>query len=77
MSTQVRTDTEIFYDYLGHQIQNGGKDSSPEDLLKFWRQEFDEAVEDIRQGMADIEAGRYRSFDQVDADMRRKHGIQD
>jgi hypothetical protein len=75
MSTQLQTDTEAFYEFLGHQIQNGGKDTPPEELLKFWRQEFEEAVEDIREGIRNMEAGLGRPFEEVDAEMRKKYGI--
>lgn len=32
-------------------------------------------LDDIRQGMEDLEAGRGRSLDAVDADIRKKHNI--
>ena len=77
MATQLPTDAEAFYAFLGHQISNAGRESSPQELLAYWRQEHAEAVEDIRRGIRDLEAGRYRSLEEVDADMRRKHGIKD
>jgi predicted transcriptional regulator len=76
-ATQHPTESEAFYAFLGEQIQNGGRHTPPEELLKHWRQEFNETVEAIRRGMADIEAGRYRSLAEVDADMRQKYGIED
>jgi len=33
----------------------------------------DEEIRAIREGIADMEAGRYRSLDEVDAGIRRKH----
>jgi hypothetical protein len=75
MPTQTRTDTELFYDFFGEQIQNGGRDTPPEELLKWWRQEYEEAVEDIRQGIRNMEAGLGRPFEEFQADMRRKYGI--
>lgn len=77
MATQLPTDLEVFHDFLGQQIENGGRELSPEELLAYWRQEHAEAVEDIRQGIKDLEEGRFRSFEEVDADMRRKYGIKD
>jgi hypothetical protein len=65
------------FDFRGEQIENGGRETSPEELLAYWRQEHAEAVEDIRQGIRDIEEGRFRSFDKFDADMRQKYGIKD
>ena len=35
----------------------------------------DEAVAGIREGLSDLTAGRVRPVDDVDADLRTKHGI--
>ena len=35
----------------------------------------DEAIAGIREGLADLEAGRIRSLKEVDAELRIKHGI--
>lgn len=75
MATQLPTDAECFHDFLGTQIENGGRELSPEELLAYWRQEHAEAVEDIRQGLRNMEAGLGRPFEEVDAEMRKKYGI--
>ncbi|MEX2171546.1 MAG: hypothetical protein WD851_19665 [Pirellulales bacterium] len=75
MATQLPTDAEVFYDFLGHQIENGGRENSPEELLAYWRQEHAEAVEDIRQGLRNMEAGLGRPFEEVDAEMWKKYGV--
>jgi hypothetical protein len=38
------------------------------------KQEMDDLAA-VRAGIADMEAGRYRPFAEVDAEFRRKHGI--
>ena len=35
----------------------------------------DEELQAIREGIADMEAGRYRPLDEVDAEIRDKHGF--
>lgn len=75
MSTQLPTDAEAFYCFLGEQIQNGGREKSPEALLSYWRHRRAQAIEDIQQGMRDWEAGRYRPIEEVDAYIRDQLGF--
>ena len=35
----------------------------------------DEAIAGIREGLSDLDAGRVRLLDDVDAELRTKHGI--
>lgn len=79
MSMPSPTDSEAFYDYLGQTLQHGDRKTPPESLLRKWRaeREVEEACEAIRAGMADIEAGRCRPFEESAADLRRKFGIAD
>jgi predicted transcriptional regulator len=50
-------------------------DEALETYLDWERQDFAEAVEGIRRGYTDVEAGRTRPASQVLADLRRKHDI--
>lgn len=75
MSTQLLTDTEAFYHFLGEQIQNGCREKSPEELLGYWRRRRAQAIEDIQQGARDWEAGRYRPIEQVDSYIRDQLGF--
>lgn len=75
MTTQTLTDTEAFYEFLGVQIQNGGCEKSPEELLTYWRQRRAQAIEDIEQGERDWQAGRYRSIEETDRYIRTKLGF--
>lgn len=43
--------------------------------LAWERQDFEEAVEGIRRGMADVETGRTRPADQFLTEVRRKYGF--
>ncbi len=38
-------------------------------------QDRDETIAGVREGLADMEAGRVRTLHEVDAEMRRKHQI--
>lgn len=38
-------------------------------------QDRDETIAAVREGLADMEAGRVRTLQDVDAEMRKKHGI--
>ena len=45
------------------------------DYLEWERQDYEEAVEGIRQGYEDVKAGRTKSADQFLDDFARKHGL--
>ena len=75
MPTQTPTDTEAFLVFLADEVKNGGANKSPEELLHTWRADHAGAIEDIRQGIQDIEAGRFRPFEEVDAEIRKKFGF--
>jgi len=39
METNLPIDAEAFHALLSHQIDNGGREASPEELLRQWRSE--------------------------------------
>jgi predicted transcriptional regulator len=45
------------------------------DYLEWERQDYQEAVEGIRQGYEDVKAGRTKAADQFLDDFARKHGL--
>ena len=45
------------------------------DYLEWERQDYQEAVEGVRQGYEDVKAGRTKSADQFLEDFARKHGL--
>ena len=45
------------------------------DYLEWERQDYQEAVEGVRQGYEDVKAGRTKSADQFLDDFARKHGL--
>ncbi len=55
-----------------------GNYASEEDVLRDAMQALDrqrEIMEDIEVGLADLEAGRGRSLEDIDAQLREKHNI--
>jgi predicted transcriptional regulator len=44
-------------------------------LLTSEEQDFQEAIQGIKQGLDDFEAGRFRSFDEFSAEKRRQYGL--
>ena len=75
MSTQLPTDAKAFLHFLTEQVENGDADKSPEELLQIWRAEHAGAIEDVRQGINNMEAGLGRPFEEVDAEIREKYNI--
>jgi predicted transcriptional regulator len=47
------------------------------DALEWETQDWAEAVEGIRQGLADFEAGRFRPLEEVIAEKQSKYGLPD
>lgn len=77
MATQQPSDAEVFQLFLAEQVATGGRAKSPEELVRLWREraaEKDQALEALREGIADMEAGRVHPFAAVNEEIRRKHG---
>lgn len=71
----TKDDLERFHKFAAEKLDNGGSQSSLEDLLELWRKEREhvETVDDIRQGVGDYEAGDAQplaeAFDEVRRDL--------
>jgi len=71
---------EDFHRFAREKLHNGGAQSL-EELCDLWRIEHPSAAEEadihaaIGQGIADIQAGRYRPAEEVTAELRKKFGI--
>ena len=77
MATQPLTDAEVFQLFLAEQVATGGRGKSPEELVRLWRErqkEISESLDAVREGIADMEAGRVHSFAEVNDEIRRTHG---
>jgi len=77
-STQLMTDAESFYQFLGQSLSTGSRETPPEALLRTWREqrEYEETCEDIRQGIADMDAGLGKPIQQVADEIRAELGFQ-
>lgn len=53
---------------------NDGAMISPEEVLTRWREQ-QETLHAIREGLADIEAGRTVPLEEFDREFRQRHGI--
>ena len=75
MTAQLPTDAEAFATFLNAQIGAGGSAKSPEELLRIWRQDDAEAIEDVRQGIENMNAGLGLPFDEMDRKIRDEFGF--
>jgi hypothetical protein len=75
VTAQLPTDAEAFARFLNAQIETGVTDKSPEELLRIWREDHAEAIEEVRQGIQNMDAGLGRSFDEVDREIRDEFGF--
>jgi predicted transcriptional regulator len=77
MATQDQTEAEVFQSFLAQQVASTGRSKTPEELVRLWRdrqKEQADTLEAIAEGIADIEAGRIYPFEEVNDEIRRKHG---
>jgi hypothetical protein len=66
---------ESFRSFVDRQLAApGGNLMSPEQALAAWREE-QATLSAIREGLADVEAGRTMSVEEFEADFRHRHGI--
>ena len=68
---------QSFTRFVAERMKSVGNDLSLEACLQRWRaeQEREETIAAIKRGVADMEAGRYQSLDEVDAEIRKKYGL--
>lgn len=77
--TQEQIDS--FHRFASDRISNGGPEMTMQELLQLWTlenptdQERAEVNAIIRQGDEDIAAGRGRSIDEVNEELRRKYNV--
>ena len=72
----TRDELDSFHQFASARLDNG-RVRSLEDGLRQWRaaREEEEAIADIREGLAQADAGLLRPFREVDAELRAKYGI--
>jgi predicted transcriptional regulator len=81
MASDRANDLQAFKSFIDEKLANGGADLTLDEALARW--EFENSSEEereetraaIRQGLADIDAGRVRPFEDFDREFRAKHGI--
>ena len=68
-----------FVEFASRRIETGSEVSSLEELFQQWRNdpEYSEAVDDVRQGIADVANGLAEPVAKVFSDIRRQLGIVD
>lgn len=73
----TQSELQRFRQFVVEKTNDGGGDLTPGDCLRPWRseQETAESIAAIQRGIDDAEAGRMRSLDQVDADIRNELGF--
>jgi len=76
----TQEDLDSFHRFAQQKLQNGGA-VSIEELFDLWRiehptlEEQEEIHAAIRQGLADVKAGRGRPADDVMSELRRKYNL--
>lgn len=74
MSVRDPSTLESFHRFVGEQLKSDNPTPmSPEQALALWR-EREETIAAIRDGLADIDAGRTRPADEVLRELRQELG---
>jgi hypothetical protein len=70
-------DIDSFHNFATRELTNGDCKQSMEDLMERWRskREEKETLASIQRGVEDADAGRVKSLDEVDANIRQKLGF--
>jgi predicted transcriptional regulator len=75
MSVYEASPLESFHQFIGEQLRSQqGANLSPEEALVLWHERQD-AIEAIREGLDDIEAGRVKPLDEFLRDFENRHRI--
>lgn len=75
--TVTQQDLDGFYAFATGRLHSAGEDLSFDDLVIEWEslRDRDDINAAIREGLADVEAGRYRAADEAMEELRKKHGL--
>ena len=73
----TQADLQDFHEFATGRINNGGSEECLEELAYQWQllRERDDVNADIRQGLADVEAGRGRPAREVCDELAQKYGF--
>ena len=73
----TKDELERFHEFATQQLDNGGAQSSLEELVNLWRKQREraETVDDIRQGSEDYRAGNGQPLTEALDEVRRDLGL--
>jgi hypothetical protein len=81
MAAERANDLRAFRQYIDQQLSNGGAEMTLDEALINWEvenqtdEERNDALRAIQEGLADVDAGRTRHFEEFDREFRSKHGL--
>jgi hypothetical protein len=81
MATDRANDLQAFRSFTDDELAHGGAGITLDEALARWdyenssEEEREEIRVAIRKGLADIDAGRVRPFEEFDREFRAKHGL--
>ncbi len=75
--TVTQRDLDGFYSFATRRLQSADKDLSFDELVVEWEslRDRDDVNRAIREGLADVNAGRHRTADEVKEELRSKYGL--
>lgn len=81
MAIDRSNDLQAFRHFVDQQLSDGGANLTLDEALDRWvrenesEEEREDTFEAIRQGLADVEAGRVMPAREAIAELRRKHNL--
>jgi predicted transcriptional regulator len=73
MPTPQESTLQDFHQFIGEQLRSDAA-ISPEHALALWR-DRQETIEAVREGLADVAAGRTKPHEQFRQEFEQRHGI--
>jgi predicted transcriptional regulator len=81
MAIDRANDLRAFRDFVDEQLANGGSNLTLDKAIELWEyenapeHERENTIEAIREGLADVAAGRVKPAREAIAELRRKHNL--
>ena len=72
MFPQPRSALQDFHAFIGRELAKDGPVPSPEECVLLWRERC-EVLAAVREGLADVEAGRTRPMEELLAELESMH----
>ena len=72
MNIDQQNELQSFHAFVAEQLENGGVDLSPEEVLALWRERVD-TIAAVNEGLKAVHEGRTKPLDQFRSDFESRN----